>query len=78
MMQRYVAATFALGAARNVIILSSVPLEEDELYVERLVKFSCSVVATPFMLPFILGSDVANLERKLRGLEPKKYFVPYF
>ena len=77
-MYRYLAASAALGAARNAVILSSLPLEKDELYVERLAKFGCSVVVTPLLLPFIIGSDVANLERKLRGLEPKKHFVPYF
>ena len=78
MMYKYLAAAAALGAARNAVILSSRPLEKDELYIERLARFGCSVVATPFLLPFVVGSDLANLERKLRGLEPKKLFVPYF
>ena len=76
MWPRYLAATMSYGLARNAAVMSMIPMKPDELYTDRLrVLGLCSVVA-PMWWPMMMGSDIANAERKLRGIKTKP-FVPF-
>lgn len=76
MWPRYFAATMSYGVARNAAVMSMIPMKPDELYSDRLAILGLCSVCSPMWWPFMLGSDIANLERKLRGIETKP-FIPF-
>jgi hypothetical protein len=53
-------------------------MKPDELYTERLGLIGITTLGTPMWLPFMVASDIANLERKLRGLKTTKPVIPFF
>lgn len=76
MWKRYLAVTQALGLVRNIVVVSMIPMKSDELYTERANIIILSTTCTPFWWPVMVGSDIANIERKLRGLKTKP-FIPF-
>lgn len=65
----------AFGLVRNSIVATMIPMKENELYTSRAGTILFTSFVTPIYLPMLLMSDVANIERKLRGMKPE-YQVP--
>ena len=76
MWHRYIAATLSFGLVRNAVVMSTIPMKQDELYVNRLGTLCFASALSPIWLPMLLSTDLANIERKVRGL-PIKPFVPF-
>ena len=76
MWPKYIATTISLGLVRNAVVMSTIPMKPDELYVNRLGTLCLASALSPVWLPMLLGTDLANIERKVRGL-PMKPFVPF-
>jgi len=76
MWHRYLAATMSYGVARNAVVMSMIPMKPDELYTDRLGVLGLCSACAPMWWPMMLGSDIANVERKLRGMDIK-HFVPF-
>jgi hypothetical protein len=75
MWAKYFAVTVSYGIVRNATVMTRVPMGSDELYVGRAVILAMSSMCAPIWWPMMVGSDLANLERKLRG-QKVKLFVP--
>ena len=75
MWPRYLAATVSYGLVRNAAIMSFIPMKPDDLYTNRIGSLWLSSIMSPFWWPFMMGSDLQNIERKMRGLKVEP-FVP--
>jgi len=76
MYTRFFMWSWTYGIVRNAFVLPK--MKPDELYTERLVVMGLVTLVTPVWLPFIVASDIANLERKLRGLKTTEPVIPFF
>lgn len=76
MWPRYLAVTMSYGLVRNASIMSSIPMKPDELYTDRLAVVGMCSACSPMWWPFMMGSDLQNIERKMRGLKVKP-FIPF-
>ena len=52
-----------------------IPMKENELYTERVAAVALGSTLSPVWWPVFMGSDIANIERKMRGMETR-FFVP--
>lgn len=76
MWTRVFVGAMTYSAVRNTIILSTIPMKTDELYSHRVALVGLNTLLSPFYWPMMIGSDIANIERKFRGMDTKVY-IPF-